>query len=88
MRRWMKIKSKVHKLHITPIKMKTKRKRCCNCIFASDPFKVAGKTHYTCTNQALYPAEKMREGEISAWDTLREFWESCGKHEFKTDKPL
>jgi hypothetical protein len=59
------------------------RPRCCNCIFAGQAFKVVGKTHYHCGDEKQYPPEKMQNGDISPWDTLRGFSDSCNSHEFK-----
>jgi hypothetical protein len=50
-----------------------KRNRCQNCKHAGDHFRIAGKTHMHC----LHPAKHTG----NAWDTLREFWETCDKYE-------
>ena len=60
-------------------------KMCGNCVHASKHFKISGVTHYHCMDENLYPDEKMQSGEISPWDTLREWHEGkrCNGHEFK-----
>ena len=60
-----------------------KFRKCYNCKFAGDHFKIAGKTYLHCHNEELYPPEKMVSGEISHWDTLKEFWERCKRHQFR-----
>lgn len=60
--------------------MKKKRPRCHNCKFASEPFKIVGKTHYHCLNREEYPESELIN--LSAWETVREFWETCKRHEF------
>ena len=62
---------------------KTKKAKCYNCIFRSDTFKIAGKTYLHCFNEDLYPKEKFESGELTAWDSLKEFWDKCDKHNFK-----
>ena len=32
----------------------------------------------------IYPDEKFHSGELTAWDTLRVFNDTCGNHKFKT----
>jgi hypothetical protein len=56
-------------------------KKCYNCKFASEPFKVAGKTYIHCQHEKYRAG--MESGELSGWDTLMEFWEKCPDHAFK-----
>lgn len=62
----------------------TPKPKCYNCKFAGNKFKIDGKTHLHCQNIELYPEEQMKLGNISPWDTLREFSDKCNKHEFKS----
>jgi hypothetical protein len=59
------------------------KKRCYNCKYAGQPFKVVGKTHVHCENRTLYPEKDIMEGKISAWDTLMEFSWKCPQFEPK-----
>ena len=63
---------------------KTKPKKCYNCKHASSAFKIAGKTHHQCNHPKH--EEGFKSGELSPWDTLQEFWQSCNEHEFKDTK--
>lgn len=64
------------------MKLKGKRNRCCNCVFAGKMFKISGKSHLHCEHPS-YTEEKFLSGEFSPWDTLKEFWNTCEKHELK-----
>ena len=55
--------------------------KCYNCTHASKGFKIAGKTHHSCLNPMH--DEKLKSGELSAWDMLMEFWQTCEHHELK-----
>ena len=57
------------------------RPRCHNCKYAGQQFKVGNMTHLHCLNPELYPPAECESGKISPWDTLREFWQTCDKHE-------
>ena len=63
---------------------KPKPKKCYNCKHASSAFKIAGKTHHQCNHPKH--EEGFKSGELSPWDTLQEFWQSCNDHEFKDTK--
>lgn len=68
--------------------MPEKRKpRCHNCKFAGQQFKVDKLTHLHCEDPGQYPSEKMKNGDISPWDTLRVFNDTCNSHEFKATNP-
>ena len=60
-----------------------KKPKCYNCKHSSKQFKLGKLTHLHCFNNELYPEKEIEEGNISAWDTLRVFSDSCDKHEFK-----
>jgi hypothetical protein len=49
-----------------------------------DQFKVNNKTHLHC-GHPKYKAEDFESGELTAWDTLMEFSQTCKDHEFKTE---
>jgi hypothetical protein len=59
--------------------MKIQPKKCYNCKYASNGFKIAKKTHHQC----LHPKHEkpMKKGDISPWDTLQEFYNTCENHE-------
>ena len=40
-------------------------------------------THYHCENPKEYPQEIFDSVGFSAWDTLREFSDTCKDHQFK-----
>lgn len=55
--------------------------KCYNCKHASDPFKIAGKTHVRCCHKKN--EKGLLSGELSPWDILQEFSNKCEDHEFK-----
>ena len=55
--------------------------KCYNCKHASSAFKIAGKTHHQC-NHPKYES-RFKSGELSPWDTLQEFYNTCESHEFR-----
>lgn len=61
--------------------MKQTPKKCFNCKHASSAFKIAGKTHHQCNHSKHQ--EGLKNETLSAWDTLREFHETCESHEPK-----
>lgn len=62
---------------------KVKNKKCYNCKFATKGFKVVGKTHHHCLEPTQYPEAEIEAGNISPWDTLREWWDTCEHHKLK-----
>ncbi len=61
-----------------------KRKpRCHNCKYSSKQFKVVNLTHIHCENEKAF---ELPMEEVSPWDTLRVFNDTCEKHEFKMNK--
>jgi hypothetical protein len=56
-------------------------RKCFNCKLASNAFKIAGKTHHQC----CHPKHEagFENGELSAWDTLQEWYNSCESHELR-----
>jgi hypothetical protein len=55
--------------------------KCYNCKHASHPFKIAGKTHHQCNHPKH--EDGFKNGNLSPWDTLREFYNTCDTHELK-----
>ena len=66
--------------------MKTKivKKRCYNCKHRTDGFKIGNLTHYHCKAPSFM--EKHKTHDVSAWDTLVVFSDSCDEHEFRENK--
>ncbi|WP_394749590.1 hypothetical protein [Spongiimicrobium salis] len=62
---------------------KQKKAKCYNCKHAGKQFKIIGKTHLHCEHP-IYTKERFESGEFSPWDTLKEFWNTCNDHEFKS----
>lgn len=61
---------------------KGKKRKCHNCKHGSNQFKIGKLTHLCCGNiDAVKPLEGK---ELSPWDALRVFSDTCEKHEFKT----
>lgn len=60
-----------------------KKPRCHNCKHAGDQFKIGKLTHLHCKNPEKFPKEKWESGELTAWDSLCVFSDSCPDHEFK-----
>ena len=55
--------------------------KCHNCKHSSTGFKIAGNTHHQCNHPKH--EEGFKSGELSPWDTLQEWYNSCESHEFK-----
>lgn len=55
--------------------------KCHNCKHASSAFKIAGKTHHQCNHPKH--DKGFEKGELSPWDTLQEWYNSCETHEFR-----
>jgi len=55
--------------------------KCHSCKHASTSFKIAGKTHHQCNHPKH--EEGFKSGELSPWDTLQEWYNSCESHDFK-----
>lgn len=60
---------------------KVKKAKCYNCRFASEGFKVVGKTHHHCFEPTQHPTKDLQDYKISPWDTLREWWDTCQHYE-------
>lgn len=60
-----------------------KKPKCYNCKFATEGFKVGDLTHHHCLNPINYPDGQLEAGEVSPWDTLREWWSTCNNHQIK-----
>lgn len=66
--------------------MSTQNPRCYNCIHAGQTFKLGNVTHQHC-ERPKYTKEKFDKGEISAWDTVKKFSDTCINHSFKKQIP-
>jgi len=62
---------------------KKKRKRCHNCKFAGNRFKIGKLTHHICEDEKQYNQKKYDNNEFHPFDALRIFSDTCDKHEFK-----
>jgi len=60
------------------------KKKCYNCKHASKPFIIEGRTHVRCNHPKH--EEGLTSGELSFWDTLQEFYNTCDSHEFVIPK--
>lgn len=58
--------------------------KCHNCKHASGAFKVGNKTHHQCNH--IKHKEGFESGELCAWDTLQEWYNTCESHEYKGNK--
>ena len=63
--------------------MKAKKPKCYNCKFASKQFKVGNFSYLHCQDEKQYPKEKWKRGELTAWDSLQKFSDTCKNHEFR-----
>ena len=61
--------------------METNKAKCHNCKHASKAFKIADNTHHQCNH--IKHKEGLESGEITAWDTLQNWYSTCESHEFK-----
>ena len=63
--------------------MADKKAKCWNCKHASSRFKIADTTHYNC----LHPKheEGLKSGELSPWDMLNSWYDTCESHETKNN---
>jgi len=59
----------------------TKNKKCYNCEYASKGFKLGSTTHHQCNHPKH--EKGFNSGDLTAWDTLQEFWQTCEDHKFK-----
>ena len=61
-----------------------KKRKCYNCKFAGNQFKVGRLTHLHCEDQKKYSREAYERGDFtSPWETLRVFSDTCDDHKFK-----
>ena len=54
-----------------------KKRRCYNCKYAGDQFKIDKLTHLHCYHKTVH------EEDESPWHSLRVFSDNCHLHEFK-----
>jgi hypothetical protein len=57
-----------------------KKKKCYNCKFRSPAFKVGKVTHHHC-DRPTYQKRRDQGEEISPWETLVVFSETCKEYE-------
>jgi hypothetical protein len=62
-------------------KQRAQQRKCYNCKHASASFKIADKTHYQCCHPKHAPG--FESGELSPFDTLQEWYNTCEDHELK-----
>ena len=62
-----------------------KKRRCYNCKFKSESFKISKLTHYHCLNEKIHTIEDFENGLTTPWDTLMVFSETCKEHKFKDE---
>lgn len=55
------------------------KKKCYNCKYASQGFKIGGKTHHQCNHPKH--KEGIENGTLSPFDTLQEFYNTCESYE-------
>lgn len=60
-----------------------KKAICCNCKFGGTQFKIGKLTHLHCEDPKQYNQDKFDNEGFSAWDTLREFGNTCENFEPK-----
>ena len=59
-----------------------KKRKCYNCKHRTEAFKVGKLTHYHCMSPTY--TKQYNEGiDISPWETLRVFSDTCDEHEFR-----
>lgn len=59
-----------------------KNRKCYNCIHGGKQIKIVGNTHLHCENPK-YTAEMFESGQLTGWDTLMNFYDSCEDHQLK-----
>ena len=59
------------------------KQKCYNCKHAERQFKINNKTHLHCGHPKWEDKYKQAPEDFSAWDTLREWWDSCSDFEAK-----
>ena len=59
-----------------------KKRKCYNCKHRTEAFKVGKLTHYHCMSPT-YTKQHNDGIDISPWETLRVFSDSCDEHEFR-----
>lgn len=59
------------------------RKKCYNCIYAGQSFKLGTVTHHHCQREGVIENKE----DVSPWDTLRRVFDTCQQHQFKITRP-
>jgi len=67
--------------HCEYVEEEPKDRKCYNCKHASPGFKISGQTHHQCNHPKH--EEGFKSGDLSPWDTLQEFYNTCESHEFR-----
>jgi len=60
------------------------KQKCYNCRWAGQQFKVFKTTHLHCKHPR-FDNEIKNSPTFSAWDTLREFWNTCDDYDPKNN---
>ena len=72
--------------HVLPaVSLGSKKAKCYNCIHSGETFKISKVTHQHCEHPK-YTREMFESGELSPWDTLCTFSDTCKDHEFRPVK--
>jgi hypothetical protein len=58
-------------------------KKCWNCIYKGDSFKIRKLTHHHCYSPT-YENQHQQGIDVSPWETLRVFSDTCDEHKLKT----
>ena len=67
------------------VSLRKKRAKCYNCKHSGTTFIIAKVTHQHCEHPK-YTREMFESGELSPWDTLCTFSDTCKDHEFRSPK--
>lgn len=60
-----------------------RKAKCYNCVHADKSFKIVDVTYQHCKHPK-YTREQFESGELTPWDTLMKFSDTCKDHEYKT----
>lgn len=59
-----------------------KKPKCYNCKYSGQTFKLGNVSHQHCEHPK-YTKEQFESGELSAWDTVNKFSDTCQDHSFR-----
>ena len=72
--------------HMLPaVSLGKKKAKCYNCKHSGTTFKISKVTHQHCEHPK-YTREMFESVELSPWDTLCTFSDTCDDHEFRPVK--